>query len=192
MENSTPPSPQVIFKNKKSRFKGFVVLKFMFSPLEGFVPRSHKLNLMDIRKKHLMGEIAAKLGVSYLSDSNKPKLEEVSGIIWGDNKRIFVSLAVEIAKKKKEVIFLVNSGSPHTYISRDVLEAMCFECKTEEVIGNVNGHQHILTISDPNTAENEIDFGEVNILGGNFLTLAGAVLNVNYNPEKKMVSIKFS
>ena len=163
----------------------------MFSPMEGFAPRAHKLQLMDIRKKLLMGEIATKLGVSYLSDSDKPELEEVSGIVWGDNKRIFVSLAVEIAKKKKEVIFLVNTGSPHTYISRDVLEAMGYECESEEIIGKVNGHQHELKISATNTEKDDSDFGDVNILGGNFLTQTRAVLTVNYNPERKMMSIKF-
>lgn len=159
--------------------------------MEGYVPRAHELLLMDVKKKHLTEEIAKKLGVSYLSDSDKPKLAEVHGIVWGDNKRVFVSLAVEIAKRKKNVIFLVDTGSPHTYISRDVLEAMGYECPAEEIIGNVNGHEHELKISPVVSGKDETDFRDINILGGNFLTQARAVLTVNYMPEKKEVTIKF-
>lgn len=163
----------------------------MYSHMEGYVPRTHELLLMDVKRKHLMEEISTKLGVSYLSDTDKPKLEEVYGIVWGVNKRIFVSLAVEIAKKKKNVIFLVDTGSPHTYISRDVLVAMGYESVSEEVIGNVNGHEHELIISPTIAGKDETDFRDLNILGGNFLTQARAELTVNYIPEKKLVTIRF-
>ena len=100
----------------------------------------------------MSSDIAKKLGVKYLADTDQASSEDINGIIWGDNKRIFVPLTVEIKGKKKIVIFLVDTGSPHKYISQ-VLHSMGYESVSDSIIGFVNGREHEMKLSPPKSGK---------------------------------------
>lgn len=174
--------------NRKPTNKNFLC-RFMFSKLEDFVP-SYNL-LKDLSRKQIEGEIATKLGIIYLSDTEKTSFSEIHGI-FENEFRFFVSLIVEIKERKKNVIFLLITGSPYTFLSKDVLDAMGYECTSEEIIGKVNGHELLLSISPSTVAfeDEEIKFGEINILGADFLNKSKAVIYLNYLEEKG--AIKFN
>ena len=77
--------------------------------------------LSDVNHELLMSEISDRLGVTYLSPAeNVPKertLASVSGILFGANCRPMINLAISSKKYKKwiNIIFLVDTGSPHLY-----------------------------------------------------------------------------
>lgn len=182
----------ILSKYKYRKFpKQIFLCRFMFSKLEGFVPNYPGLLLMDVNRKLITEDIAKELGVSYLSDSEKLSFKEVHGIIWGVNCRIFVPLIVEIGTKSKIVIFLVDTGSPHTFISLDVLNAMKLEARDKQVYGKVNGCNTVLSISPNIVRKGETDYRDINILGGSFLTEAKGILNINYILGQRSVVIKF-
>jgi len=80
-----------------------------FITLEGYSPSHHDVLLSDVGIEDLNGKIAEALGVTYLGDSLKDPVKEISGIVWEPNRRLFVALTVEFKTKKKDVIFLLDT-----------------------------------------------------------------------------------
>ena len=84
-------------------------------------PSIYDVMLSDVNHELLMSEISDRLGVTYLSPAeNVPKertLASVSGILFGANCRPMINLAISSKKYKKwiNIIFLVDTGSPHLY-----------------------------------------------------------------------------
>ena len=156
----------------------------LFSKLEGYDPSVSDILLTDLTEKLLYDDIAKLLGVSYLADTQKPYAKEVSGIIYGKNERLLISLVVEIKNKRKDVIFIVDTGSPFTYISRNVLDSMGYEAGGGNVVGKINGEKFILQISPKFTEENKTsNFHELNILGMVFLRQCLADISVNLGSD---------
>ena len=154
--------------------------EFRFSLLQGNDPSISDMLLTDLTEKMLYDEIAKKLGVSYLADSQQSSVQEVAGIIIGKNERLMVPLIVEIKKKRKIVIFLVDTGAPDTYLSRNVLDSMGYEIGDTEVSGKINGIHHMMQISPKLVNNVESHLHEVNLLGGVFLRQCEAKLMVDY------------
>ena len=77
--------------------------------------------LFDITKETYKGEIARLVGTPYLSPATPSEATkmpiEVTGFIYGPKRRTIVSLAVSYKKECCWVFFVVDSGSPLTYLS---------------------------------------------------------------------------
>lgn len=63
----------------------------------------------------------------------------VRGTIWGYKGRSFINLPVRLKNKKctvpLQVIFKVNTGSEHSYLSRSVLRTLYNQCQIPLEIG---------------------------------------------------------
>ena len=66
------------------------------------------------------------LNVTYLSETTQNELKEAKAIVFGPNYRVIVSLPVKIGRKTRNVFFVVDTGSPVTYICEEVYEK--FNC----------------------------------------------------------------
>jgi hypothetical protein len=90
--------------------------------------------LFDVNEKVLHNEISTTLGSAYLSET--PHLTSphaaVDGILFGEYDRTLFPLVVKVSKSRSYIIhFLFDSGSPFTFLSREVcgvLEPKHFTC----------------------------------------------------------------
>ena len=93
------------------------------------------LVLTDISSEVLFGELSSALDVQYLSlsraaDEKPPDPDLVEGLVWGVNSRLMVNLVCSIGGRasqrrtyhKYNVFFLVDTGSPFTYVSAEAME----------------------------------------------------------------------
>jgi len=91
-----------------------------------FPPDEQDLLLTDVTEVELFGNVGELLGVHYLSEA--PGLEDslLKGIVFGQNKRLMISL---LCKRRASsvwinVFFLVDTGSPHTYLAPNAISKL--------------------------------------------------------------------
>ncbi|RIB16075.1 hypothetical protein C2G38_1538483 [Gigaspora rosea] len=132
-----------------------------------------------VGSKELHGEVSKRLKIEYLSDYFRTKeLKEVNGIIFGYNLGIFISLPVKIKQQVKNVHFLVDTGSPRTYICGEVYESLNITFNStvpRMLINNKPTLVHLPPIDS--------HFTDVNVLGAEYLKISGARLFANYEDE---------
>src|ERR1043166_10101189 len=71
--------------------------------------------ISGVKSNDLHKKISEDLHIEYLADSAK-ELDDVRGILYGDNQRLIGAMTLEINGKVKNIHFLVNTGSPKTFI----------------------------------------------------------------------------
>ncbi|CAG8611349.1 3692_t:CDS:1, partial [Dentiscutata heterogama] len=137
------------------------------------------IQLNGIGSKELHGEISKRLNIEYLSDYlNTKELKEVNGIIFGYNFGIFVSLPVKIKHQVKNVHFLIDTGSPRTYVCEEVYDS--FKTTVNSTVPRVLiNNKPIFAHLSPNDSH----FTDINVLGAEYLKLTGARLFANYEDE---------
>jgi len=89
--------------------------------------------------------------------------------------------------QKKNVIFLVVTELPFTYVSANVLKKFGFETSKNSVWMKLNGTEGEIYISPGGS-----HFSELNILGANFLTLFFAKVIIKYELEPQIFKIIFN
>ena len=147
--------------------------------LDGYDTSLSDLLITDVTEKLLYEKIAQKLGVVYLADTKNLYSEEVSGILFGRNERLMISLILDIKQKRKDVIFLLDTASPFTYISRNVLDRMGYEAHGQNIVGKINGREHTLQISPKLQNNTGSNLHDLNILGMAFLRQCEAKITVD-------------
>ena len=113
-------------------------------------------------------------------------MKEVNGVIFGPFYRIFVSLPVKIKQQTKNVHFLLDTGSPKTYICEEVFESF------KVFIANNSSSYKVLVNNKPIIAHLppiNSHFKEVNLLGMEYLKTFDAKLIVDF--ESEYISISF-
>ena len=109
----------------------------------------------------------------------------VHGEVIGPNKRLMVNLACRRRGRNTQainVIFLINTGSPASYLLAKAMEAL---------IGNTESHlpqQLPVMIQSLKNIECHISpcdkhFANANVLGANFLVKHGLTLKANYTSD---------
>jgi hypothetical protein len=80
-------------------------------------------NYDDIDEKILRTEISRVLGIDYLAkatdDANRD-VDAINGYLYGDARRPLVPCVVSNANKAYWVHFIVDTGSPATFLSKTV------------------------------------------------------------------------
>ena len=153
-------------------------------------PSAYDVLLSDVNHSLLMGSIASLLEVQYLRTvSNDELLYDQSqtsfhGKLYGANYRCMIRLIVASKHYKKfvEIIFLVDTGSPHLYLCDIALQAMGFQ---ENIPADFDilfrGMTFPASISPKTLPDGRPgNYHDINLIGSNFLKVAGGELSVNY------------
>lgn len=131
-------------------------------------PNDQDLLLTDVTETELYGSVGELLGVQYLSSAQHLTREPVvQGIVFGQNKRLMVNL---LCKRKSaaawvNTIFLVDTGSPYTYLAASAIDALTGNsanniCKTL----NVLVHSESICV-ECHPSPQDKHFKDVNVLG---------------------------
>ena len=90
-------------------------------------PELQDLLLTDLATSDL-NDIARTMEVDYLGPTSLPGTFPAIGCIWGRNRRLMVPLVCRLRTNKHApsviIIFLIDTGSPVTYICQEAMEAM--------------------------------------------------------------------
>jgi hypothetical protein len=138
------------------------------------------INEIDL---YLIGEME---GAQYLNVSTLQPVFPVEGMVMGMNKRYMVNL---LARRKntqhfRNVIFMVDTGSPYTFISKSTMEAMVGpDLNVPSIIKlEIQGETSMICYLSPPDKH----FVDVNLLGMDFLEMKGAHLITDW-PKKTFV-----
>jgi hypothetical protein len=114
--------------------------------------------------------ISKRLGCEYLSPTTAQPKFPVSGVIDGHSSfRPMANLIVEKNDFKVNVVFLIDTTSPNTYISHQVWEALgCSGHVPEASHISLHGLQDFMVERSPLDSH----FAEINILGQNYFYFA--------------------
>ena len=139
----------------------------------------------DIPYFKVRSEIAVLLQIHHLGKSEKMPEEyrNVSGVLFGEGLRAFVPLVLDNGKKKIDVVFLVDTGSPTTFISDLTLKSLGMEFQGVPVKLNINGYNF-------SVEQSRDHFMDINVLGSDFMWFTNATLTVKYSQESKIVNLK--
>lgn len=125
--------------------------------------------------------IGEELGVSRLSTADVIGSFPVTGIVYGSSHRVFVPLVVKKRQKLVNLMFLVDTGSPNTYLREDSLIALGHtEAIPSDTLVEINGIG--LTVF-PSRGH----FANVDLLGQDFFT-SWAMLSINYKKKEVLIA----
>lgn len=146
-------------------------------PLEG--PRDLSIILeYDVLITDIADEdftrIARELGISRLTPGQIPFPLEIDGMLYGYNSRVFVPLVVEKRGVSLNVLFLVDTGSPGTFLRQDTLHSLGYtECVPDQLDVSIQGDLCTVRVSCRH-------YENVDLLGQDFLRSAKALLTIDY------------
>ena len=150
----------------------------------GFIkPSLQDMLLTDITAEELL-KIAERLEVDYLGPAAEfPSSFPISGKIHGNNKRLMVSLSCRREgnnSKPINIIFLIDTGSPNTFLSDKAMEALVGKSGCN--IGSMMGVRiHTKKVIECHLSPHDKHFSNVNVLGADFLVENGLTLKANYS-----------
>eukprot|EP00741_Cyanophora_paradoxa_P001617 tig00000492_g1568.t1 len=140
-------------------------------------PKQFDVLLTDIRDRSDLESIAQLFGVAYLAEvppDRRPAFP-VEGQIAGPNSRPLAVLSVA-ARRGRAVFapFIIDTGSPHTYVSGDVIEALGLS--SVSALGAT-----LLVNGRPATVyESHSHFSKACVLGASYFVANRLVLTVRY------------
>ncbi len=140
-------------------------------------PDDFDVLLTDIKDSDIM-LIGEELEHANLSDAVDDASFPVDGTFYGDYLRVFVALTVRKKTNKSDnckwVLFLLDTGSPFTFLTHDTLRHLGF---TESIPGVtqvlINGESLAVSPSHGH-------FHNVNLLGQNFMRAARLNVRLDY------------
>lgn len=160
-------------------------------------PQTYDVLLSDINHVLLIGEISELLAVPYLSPVKVPmepwKTDTLTGILYGLNMRPMINLVVSSKRFKKDinVIFMVDTSSPHMFLCERAMEELGFSDNVPqsfEILFRGMAFPASLTpkiMPDGRAGQ----FKDVNLIGSSFLTKSRALLLADYGNNE--ISITF-
>jgi hypothetical protein len=163
---------------QKSHFSG----EYLVMDDPGYIsPSGQDLLLTDVKKEILSTRIAPELGVRYLSVSESEDASfPVTGILFGLNRRLMVNLLVRRKESHKflNILFLVNTGSPVSYLCDEAISAL---------IGNENALPKLINVFVQGNQVLECHlspqggrFHDVNVIGMDFLAAHNLTIQICY------------
>ena len=148
---------------------------------EQYLPTEFDVLLTDVHSRDLHHDISVRLRRLYLQDIEDDNIDSTEGILWGPNNRVFVAMVVRMGSKKKYVHFLVDTGSPHTYVSQEVFTSFgrMHPNPNNPVSLHINGRP-LTVLQSPERSH----FEDVNIVGTNYMKTFNCVLNIDFAKDK--------
>jgi len=133
--------------------------------------------LSDINHRILVDDISKRLGIDYLSNYDTIN-KQINGIVYGSNYRLMCGLPIKIKNISKFIIFLIDTGSPWTYICEDVFNNYKFNNIPDTcncLMNNINFNVKLSPLNG--------HFNDVNLIGGDFLKFINCELIINYKND---------
>jgi hypothetical protein len=149
------------------------------------------LLLLDVKHETLV-EIGENLEIEYLNQTDETPTFPVTGLLFMPNNRIMVNLVCRWQKRKGlhgaplNVVFLVDTGSPMTYISHQAMRALINAPDSnlpKSLMVNIHG-----TVTQCHLSPKDKHFADVNVIGMDYLVSRQLSLKMNYN-EKVVVLV---
>lgn len=144
---------------------------------EQYMPTEFDVLLNDVHSKDLHHDISTRLRKLYLQDIDNDNIDNTEGIIWGPNNRIFVAMVVRMGKKKKYVHFIVDTGSPRTYISHEVFTSFSRMHPNPNNLVSVHINGKPLSVLQ---SPKESHFEDINIIGTDYMKTFNCILNIDF------------
>lgn len=149
-------------------------------------PSEYDVLLSDVGHSELIGPIADMLEVSYLEEQQEiqysPK-NGIDGILYGTNARPMINLVVSSIKFKKpiNIVFLLDTASPCTYICEEAMKKLGFHDHIPSVftidVGGIRGrHEAVMSGKDGH-------FSDLNLIGATFLSRIMAKVTLDYETK---------
>lgn len=140
-------------------------------------PRQQDLLLTDVKEEDLKYSIATELGVEFLSQPIEEPKWPLDGILFGHNYRPFVCMQVKRKSISRNVFFLVDTGSPHTYLSATTIDALGIK---DVVPDNFSVEVHGVKVNVNMSPIKSQKGQDINVLGSDSLSRHKAFLEVDY------------
>jgi hypothetical protein len=172
----------------------------VFDPPGYINPSEQDMLFTDLTDTEL-SSIAYRLEVQPLSiaDPVQPPYFPVEGVIHGLNNRLMVNLVCKksrhLGPKKEDsnkrsinVVFVINTGSPCTYLSAQTMKALGDDDQSSTKIMDVtiqSGKVIECRLSPPDK-----HYANVNVLGMNFLAKNSLSLAMNYRQKRFELAVK--
>lgn len=142
------------------------------SPL--ILPENYEVLITDIQDNDLKS-IGERLGVCRLDETKKTNaILPVQGIMRGISVRMFVPLVVGYKNAYIHVIFLIDTGSPNTYLRTDTFEKLGFK---DNIPSDVNMEIQGTTLT---VYPSHSHFENVDLLGQDFMTQMNVRMVADY------------
>lgn len=140
-------------------------------------PKEQDLLLSDVKEINLRKEIAYALSVDFLSEAEGEPQWPVEGILFGHNYRAFVNMHVQIKKRPIHVFFLIDTGSPHTYLSNTTIQKLGI---IDSVPESFKATIHGIIMPTVHLSPLNSHYSDINIIGTDFLSRKSFRLEVDY------------
>jgi hypothetical protein len=135
---------------------------------------------------HLMAQLE---GVGYLNVSRTEPSFPVEGLIMGAHRRFMVNLLVRrrATVEYRNVIFMVDTGSPYTFLSAAAMSALVGPDKNVLPMMrlDIHGNQSMVCYLSPPDKH----FAEINLLGMDFLEMKRVQLDVDWQQKTFVFSV---
>jgi len=94
-------------------------------------PKDYDVLITDIDNHTLHNEVSKRLGIPYLKEARKEEADYVAdsvrGFMYGQMYHMILPCVLKVEDKAHWVFFIVNGGSPLTYVSTQVSVHTCRE-----------------------------------------------------------------
>ena len=152
-------------------------------------PSLQDMLLTDITAEELL-KIAERLEVDYLGPAAEfPSSFPISGKIHGNNKRLMVSLSCRREgnnSKPINIIFLIDTGSPNTFLSVKAMEALVGKPGCGSTMDVMIHSDNVITC---HLSPHDKHFADVNVLGMDFLSENLLSLSMNYKHKSFQLTL---
>lgn len=136
-------------------------------------PNKYDVLILDITPEDL-NQIGEELESLPLSETSASPTFPVRGILFGQSHRMFVPLIVSKRSRVINVNFLVDTGSPNTYLRAETLAALGYqENIPSETVVVIHGTAVTVYVSTNH-------FENVDLLGQDYLAAIRGLVTINY------------
>ena len=151
----------------------------------GYVePSLQDLLLLDVKHDTLV-EIGENMEIQYLGENDEKPLFPVTGLLFMPNVRLMVNLICSRHKRSGKhgpqlnIIFLVDTGSPVTYLSQQAMHALIGADGTNAP-KSMKVKIHDGTVVICHISPQDKHFADVNVLGMDYLSIRQLSMNIDY------------
>lgn len=138
-----------------------------------FLPDENDILLNDVTE-NLFHSVETELGVQNGTESTEPIQYPVQGLIMGAYGRMWIPFIVCKRNKRVNTIFLYDTGSPYTHITKSILETLGY---VDNIPDNIVVNLHGINI---NVYLSKNHFEHINLLGQDFMKLMGIDVSISY------------